>query len=88
MCVCVRLYATLEAFPVTFFCVCAFLCVFQVIVLDPTQENAAELLNVAEMFYTNNIPLRYVCACLCLCAHAVRVHVCFFENVLVLWLGW
>ncbi|XP_030212800.1 UDP-glucose:glycoprotein glucosyltransferase 1 [Gadus morhua] len=29
-----------------------------VIVLDPTQENAAELLNVAEMFYTNNIPLR------------------------------
>uniref|UniRef100_A0A8C5CCI1 UDP-glucose glycoprotein glucosyltransferase 1 n=1 Tax=Gadus morhua TaxID=8049 RepID=A0A8C5CCI1_GADMO len=31
-----------------------------VIVLDPTQENAAELLNVAEMFYTNNIPLRYV----------------------------
>uniref|UniRef100_A0A7N9AML1 UDP-glucose glycoprotein glucosyltransferase 1 n=1 Tax=Mastacembelus armatus TaxID=205130 RepID=A0A7N9AML1_9TELE len=29
-----------------------------VIILDPTQENAAELLSVAEMFYTNNIPLR------------------------------
>uniref|UniRef100_A0A7N8X340 UDP-glucose glycoprotein glucosyltransferase 1 n=1 Tax=Mastacembelus armatus TaxID=205130 RepID=A0A7N8X340_9TELE len=31
-----------------------------VIILDPTQENAAELLSVAEMFYTNNIPLRLV----------------------------
>uniref|UniRef100_A0A672IRW4 UDP-glucose ceramide glucosyltransferase-like 1 n=1 Tax=Salarias fasciatus TaxID=181472 RepID=A0A672IRW4_SALFA len=29
-----------------------------VIILDPTQEHAAELLGVAEMFYTNNIPLR------------------------------
>ncbi|XP_047200724.1 UDP-glucose:glycoprotein glucosyltransferase 1 [Girardinichthys multiradiatus] len=29
-----------------------------VIILDPTQENAAELLSVAEMFYANNIPLR------------------------------
>ncbi|KAG7229211.1 hypothetical protein INR49_013154 [Caranx melampygus] len=29
-----------------------------VIILDPTQENAAELLGVAEMFYANNIPLR------------------------------
>ncbi|XP_068195286.1 UDP-glucose:glycoprotein glucosyltransferase 1 isoform X2 [Antennarius striatus] len=29
-----------------------------VIILDPTQENSAELLSVAEMFYTNNIPLR------------------------------
>ncbi|KAK2891958.1 UDP-glucose:glycoprotein glucosyltransferase 1 isoform X2 [Channa argus] len=29
-----------------------------VIILDPTQENAAELLSVAEMFFTNNIPLR------------------------------
>ncbi|XP_015248212.1 PREDICTED: UDP-glucose:glycoprotein glucosyltransferase 1 isoform X2 [Cyprinodon variegatus] len=29
-----------------------------VIILDPTQENAAELLSVAEMFYSNNIPLR------------------------------
>ncbi|XP_023275030.1 UDP-glucose:glycoprotein glucosyltransferase 1-like, partial [Seriola lalandi dorsalis] len=31
-----------------------------VIILDPTQENAAELLSVAEMFYANNIPLRLV----------------------------
>lgn len=29
-----------------------------VIILDPTQENSADLLNVAEMFYSNNIPLR------------------------------
>uniref|UniRef100_A0A3Q3WAW8 Uncharacterized protein n=1 Tax=Mola mola TaxID=94237 RepID=A0A3Q3WAW8_MOLML len=29
-----------------------------VIILDPTQEYAAELLSVAEMFYANNIPLR------------------------------
>ncbi|XP_074465883.1 UDP-glucose:glycoprotein glucosyltransferase 1 isoform X1 [Sebastes fasciatus] len=29
-----------------------------VIILDPIQENAAELLSVAEMFYANNIPLR------------------------------
>lgn len=29
-----------------------------VIILDPTQENTAELLSVAEMFYGNNIPLR------------------------------
>ncbi|XP_028250934.1 UDP-glucose:glycoprotein glucosyltransferase 1 isoform X2 [Parambassis ranga] len=29
-----------------------------VIILDPAQENAAELLSVAEMFYSNNIPLR------------------------------
>ncbi|XP_054469981.1 UDP-glucose:glycoprotein glucosyltransferase 1 [Anoplopoma fimbria] len=29
-----------------------------VIILDPSQENAAELLSVAEMFYANNIPLR------------------------------
>uniref|UniRef100_A0A8C9XX53 UDP-glucose ceramide glucosyltransferase-like 1 n=1 Tax=Sander lucioperca TaxID=283035 RepID=A0A8C9XX53_SANLU len=29
-----------------------------VIILEPTQENAAELLSVAEMFYANNIPLR------------------------------
>ncbi|XP_061600047.1 UDP-glucose:glycoprotein glucosyltransferase 1 isoform X2 [Cololabis saira] len=29
-----------------------------VIILDPTQANTAELLSVAEMFYTNNIPLR------------------------------
>ncbi|XP_027856012.1 UDP-glucose:glycoprotein glucosyltransferase 1 isoform X2 [Xiphophorus couchianus] len=29
-----------------------------VIIVDPTQENAAELLSVAEMFYANNIPLR------------------------------
>lgn len=35
-------------------------CVLQVIILDPTQENAAELLSVAEMFYANNIPLRLV----------------------------
>lgn len=38
------------------------MCVFvlQVIILDPTQENASELLSVAEMFYANNIPLRLV----------------------------
>nr|XP_061798346.1 UDP-glucose:glycoprotein glucosyltransferase 1-like [Nerophis lumbriciformis] len=29
-----------------------------VIILDPTQESAVELLSVAEMFYSNNIPLR------------------------------
>lgn len=29
-----------------------------VMILDPIQENAAELLSVAEMFYSNNIPLR------------------------------
>uniref|UniRef100_H2UQ26 UDP-glucose ceramide glucosyltransferase-like 1 n=1 Tax=Takifugu rubripes TaxID=31033 RepID=H2UQ26_TAKRU len=29
-----------------------------VMILDPVQEYAAELLSVAEMFYTNNIPLR------------------------------
>lgn len=29
-----------------------------VIILDPSQENSAELLSVAEMFYSNNIPLR------------------------------
>uniref|UniRef100_A0AAY5E847 UDP-glucose glycoprotein glucosyltransferase 1 n=1 Tax=Electrophorus electricus TaxID=8005 RepID=A0AAY5E847_ELEEL len=29
-----------------------------VMILDPTHENTAELLSVAEMFYTNNIPLR------------------------------
>uniref|UniRef100_A0A8C7XD53 UDP-glucose ceramide glucosyltransferase-like 1 n=1 Tax=Oryzias sinensis TaxID=183150 RepID=A0A8C7XD53_9TELE len=29
-----------------------------VVILDPTQENSAELLSVAEMFYSNNIPLR------------------------------
>ncbi|XP_037343101.2 UDP-glucose:glycoprotein glucosyltransferase 1 isoform X1 [Pungitius pungitius] len=29
-----------------------------VIILDPRQENAVELLSVAEMFYANNIPLR------------------------------
>lgn len=29
-------------------------------ILDPVQEYAAELLSVAEMFYTNNIPLRLV----------------------------
>lgn len=29
-------------------------------ILDPTHESTAELLSVAEMFYTNNIPLRYV----------------------------
>ena len=39
---------------------CGSLCVLQVIILDPTQENAAELLSVAEMFYANNIPLRLV----------------------------
>lgn len=32
--------------------------VLQVIILDPVQEYAAELLSVAEMFYANNIPLR------------------------------
>lgn len=32
----------------------------QVIILDPTQEYAAGLLSVAEMFYANNIPLRFV----------------------------
>uniref|UniRef100_A0A8C2WW12 UDP-glucose ceramide glucosyltransferase-like 1 n=1 Tax=Cyclopterus lumpus TaxID=8103 RepID=A0A8C2WW12_CYCLU len=31
-----------------------------VVILDPTQENAVELLSVAEMFYANNIPLRLV----------------------------
>ncbi len=41
-------------------CVCVCLFVLQVIILDPTQENAAELLSVAEMFYANNIPLRLV----------------------------
>lgn len=40
--------------------VCVCLCVLQVIILDPTQEYAAELLSVAEMFYANNIPLRFV----------------------------
>lgn len=35
------------------------LCVLQVIILDPVQEYAAELLSVAEMFYANNIPLRF-----------------------------
>lgn len=34
----------------------------QVIILDPRQENAVELLSVAEMFYANNIPLRFVSA--------------------------
>ncbi|KAM6973039.1 UDP-glucose:glycoprotein glucosyltransferase 1 [Aplochiton taeniatus] len=29
-----------------------------VIILDPTHESSAELLSVAEMFYSNNIPLR------------------------------
>ncbi|XP_072544405.1 UDP-glucose:glycoprotein glucosyltransferase 1 isoform X2 [Salminus brasiliensis] len=29
-----------------------------VLILDPTHENTAELLSVAEMFYSNNIPLR------------------------------
>ncbi|XP_076828880.1 UDP-glucose:glycoprotein glucosyltransferase 1-like isoform X1 [Brachyhypopomus gauderio] len=29
-----------------------------VMILDPTHESAAELLSVAEMFYSNNIPLR------------------------------
>lgn len=29
-----------------------------VIILDPTQDNSGDLLNVAEMFYSNNIPLR------------------------------
>uniref|UniRef100_A0A6Q2ZGE8 UDP-glucose ceramide glucosyltransferase-like 1 n=1 Tax=Esox lucius TaxID=8010 RepID=A0A6Q2ZGE8_ESOLU len=29
-----------------------------VVILDPTHESSSELLNVAEMFYTNNIPLR------------------------------
>uniref|UniRef100_A0A674F3N0 UDP-glucose ceramide glucosyltransferase-like 1 n=1 Tax=Salmo trutta TaxID=8032 RepID=A0A674F3N0_SALTR len=29
-----------------------------VVILDPTHESSAELLNVAEMFYSNNIPLR------------------------------
>ncbi|XP_047197614.1 UDP-glucose:glycoprotein glucosyltransferase 1 isoform X1 [Hippoglossus stenolepis] len=29
-----------------------------VIILEPTHENSAELLSVAEMFYANNIPLR------------------------------
>lgn len=28
--------------------------------MDPTQEYTAELLSVAEMFYANNIPLRFV----------------------------
>lgn len=41
-------------------CVHVCLCVLQVIILDPTQEYAAELLSVAEMFYANNIPLRFV----------------------------
>lgn len=36
------------------------LCVLQVIIMDPTQETTAELLSVAEMFYANNIPLRFV----------------------------
>lgn len=35
-------------------------CVLQVIIMDPTQEYTAELLSVAEMFYANNIPLRFV----------------------------
>lgn len=34
-------------------------CVLQVIILDPVQDYAAELLSVAEMFYANNIPLRF-----------------------------
>uniref|UniRef100_A0A673IAN2 UDP-glucose ceramide glucosyltransferase-like 1 n=1 Tax=Sinocyclocheilus rhinocerous TaxID=307959 RepID=A0A673IAN2_9TELE len=29
-----------------------------VMILDPTHENTAELISVAEMFYSNNIPLR------------------------------
>uniref|UniRef100_A0AAV2JJA9 UDP-glucose ceramide glucosyltransferase-like 1 n=1 Tax=Knipowitschia caucasica TaxID=637954 RepID=A0AAV2JJA9_KNICA len=29
-----------------------------VIILDPAQDHSADLLNVAEMFYSNNIPLR------------------------------
>uniref|UniRef100_A0A8B9JIW0 UDP-glucose ceramide glucosyltransferase-like 1 n=1 Tax=Astyanax mexicanus TaxID=7994 RepID=A0A8B9JIW0_ASTMX len=29
-----------------------------VMIIDPTHENTAELLSVAEMFYSNNIPLR------------------------------
>ncbi|KAL1021949.1 hypothetical protein UPYG_G00020290 [Umbra pygmaea] len=29
-----------------------------VVILDPTHESSSELLSVAEMFYTNNIPLR------------------------------
>lgn len=28
--------------------------------MDPTHESTAELLSVAEMFYANNIPLRYI----------------------------
>lgn len=28
--------------------------------MDPTQESTTELLSVAEMFYANNIPLRFV----------------------------
>lgn len=35
------------------------LCAMQVIILDPVQDYAAELLSVAEMFYANNIPLRF-----------------------------
>lgn len=37
-----------------------FVFVLQVIIMDPTQESTAELLSVAEMFYANNIPLRFV----------------------------
>ena len=35
-------------------------CVLQVIILDPIEESTTELLGVAEMFYANNIPLRFV----------------------------
>ncbi|KAG9343548.1 hypothetical protein JZ751_013714 [Albula glossodonta] len=31
-----------------------------VVIVDPAHENTAELLSVAEMFFSNNIPLRYV----------------------------
>lgn len=34
--------------------------------MDPTQEYTAELLSVAEMFYANNIPLRFVSESSCM----------------------
>lgn len=46
-------------------------CVLQVIILDPVQEYAAELLSVAEMFYTNNIPLRFA-----LCFDELEINTC------------
>lgn len=43
--------------------ICLTFCCFQVLLLDPVQEESIELVKLAELFYKHKIPLRYFIGC-------------------------